>query len=232
MNTSWVVNTKPSEKRNVLLLSTTNWSCNERAWEAETSHHQVLRLHPRRNRHCWSENGKLLRQTKISKWTIAAFSYIFDVARINAITLSRHNQKKSAKTPSTDAFMSGWKLAMSLIQSQLHHRCMFSSGLQKYMQKAIAKFFGVMIERLSITPGKRKCCWICLEKIESVDKKNKKGSIGKTISRCVKWDKHFAQTIFKGFVRHFSSKHYYSLLFASKKEAIEEEVDNEYECYL
>ena len=169
---------------------------------------------------------------KSSKWTITAFSYIFDVARINAITLSRHNQKKSAKTPSTDAFMSGWKLAMSLIQSQLHHRCIFSSGLQKYMQKAIAKFFGVMIERLSITPGKRKCCWICLEKIESVDKKNKKGSIGKTISRCVKWDKHFAQTIFKGFVRHFSSKHYYSLLFASKKEAIEEEVDNEYECYL
>ena len=36
---------------------------------------------------------------KSSKWTIAAFSYIFDVARINATTLSRQNQKSLPKHP-------------------------------------------------------------------------------------------------------------------------------------
>ena len=56
MNTSCVVNTKSSGKRNGLLLSTTIRSCNERSRKAETSHHQVLQLHQTRNRHCWSEN--------------------------------------------------------------------------------------------------------------------------------------------------------------------------------
>ena len=44
---------------------------------------------------------------KFSKWTIAVFFYLLDVARVNVTTLSILNQNMSAKTRSTDLFMYG-----------------------------------------------------------------------------------------------------------------------------
>ena len=75
--------------------------------------------------------GNYTVKPKSSRLTIAAFSCILDAAHVNAATLSRPNQKKSAKTRSTNAFMYGWKLAISWIQPQLHHCHIFSNGLYK-----------------------------------------------------------------------------------------------------
>ena len=45
-------------------------------------------------------------------------------------------------------------------------------------------------------------------------------------------EKHFVQTIFQNFAGHFSSKQYCRLLFLSKKEPRQKELDNEGTCYL
>lgn len=83
--------------------------------------------------------------------------------------------------------MYGCKLAMFLIQPQLHHLHIFSNGLQIYAQNAIAEHLGLKIERPRAPPGTKKHCQTCLEQIESVHQKKEKNYFVRTVHRCIKW---------------------------------------------
>ena len=48
--------------------------------------------------------GKYLEKRKLSVRTVAAFSYILHIARVNLAILSGLNQEKSSKTHSNDFF--------------------------------------------------------------------------------------------------------------------------------
>ena len=129
--------------------------------------------------------GKHTVKPKSWRWTIAAFSYILEVACVNASTLSRmNNQNKPMQWSKSLEF--GWEIAMSLIRLQLQHRHMHSNGLQKYTQRGIRDLLGIQVEQPpSSNPGKKKRCRTCFNKVEGSDHKKKKASLGKTVHRSI-----------------------------------------------
>ena len=176
----YVVNTKSSGKRNVLVLSTLypilgvtkdDGKCKPaiiKAYEYTKGGTDIVD----------QKMGKYSVKPKSNKWTVAHASYLFDVARVNASTLHLLNQNKCPKTHSNESFKIGWKLAMSLIFPQLHHRHNNSNGLQRYTQKAIADLLGIQIVRPPTEAGTRKR----LEEVVGEGQKRKKDAIGKTVS--------------------------------------------------
>ena len=111
--------------------------------------------------------GNYTVKPKSSRLTIAAFSCILDAAHVNAATLSRSNQKKFAKTRSTNAFMydGSWPYPW------FNHSWIIVTSFQMVCINAIAELFGVKIERPATPPGERKHRGTCLEQIEAVDQK-------------------------------------------------------------
>lgn len=107
--TSYVVNRKSPKKRNVLVLSTTNLILGVtkddgkqkpafiKFYDCTLGGTDVV----------YQKMGNYSVKPKFSKWTIAVFFYLLDVARVNVTTLSILNQNMSAKTRSTDLFMYG-----------------------------------------------------------------------------------------------------------------------------
>ena len=89
---------------------------------------------------------------------------------------------------------------MSLIQLHLHNPLIFSNGLQKYTQHAIAELLGFQIERPPRNPGNRKCCRTSLEQIEGVDERKKKDYLDKTVHKCVKCGEAFCKIHFQKIV--------------------------------
>ena len=90
---SYVVNTKSSGKRNVLVLSTLNPILGFTKNDGK-SKPAIIKFYD------FTKGGtdivdqimgKHTVKPKSSKWMIAAFSYILDIARVNASTLSRMN---------------------------------------------------------------------------------------------------------------------------------------------
>ena len=128
--------------------------------------------------------GKHTVKPKPSKWTIAAFSYVLDVACVNAATLSRMNNQNKP-TQQSKSFEFGWEIAMSLIRPQLQHRHTHCNGLQKYTQRASRDLLGIKVERPPSSPGKKNRCQTCLDEVKDPDHKKKKASLGKTVHRCV-----------------------------------------------
>ena len=128
--------------------------------------------------------GKHTVKPKLSKWTIAAFSYVLDVACVNAATLSRmDNQNKP--TQQSKSFEFGWEISMSLIRPQLQHRHTHCNDLQKYTQRASRDLLGIKIEQPPSSPRKKNRCQTCLDEVEDPDHKKKKTSLGKTVHRCI-----------------------------------------------
>lgn len=186
--TSYVVNTKSSGKRNVLVLSTVNPILGVTKDDGKCKP-AIIKFYDYTKGGTDIVDQKMGRYSvkpKSSKWTVAAFSYVLDVARVNATTLSILNHNGSPKTHSNESFLVGWKLAMSLIIPQLHHRNISANGLRKHTQNAIAELLGIKIERPPSSPGKRKRCRTCLDQIEGDDHKKKKDSLGKSVHRCMR----------------------------------------------
>ena len=184
--TSYVVKTKSSGKCNVLVLSTRNPILGLTKDDGK-SNPGIIKFY------AFTKGGtdivdqvmeKNTVKPKSSKWTIAAFSYILDVACVNASTLSRMNNQNKP-TQRSKSFEFGWEMAMSLIRPQLQHRHMHSNGLQKYTHQDIRNLLGIKVERPPSSPGKKRRCRTCLDKVEGPDNKKKKTSLGKTVHRCI-----------------------------------------------
>ena len=167
---SYLVNTKSSGKRNVLVLSTLNLILGLTKDDGK-SKPAIMKFYD------FTKGGtdiveqimgKHTVKPKSSKWTIAAFSYIPDVACVNASTLSRINNQNKP-TQRSKSFEFGWEIAMSLIRPQLQHQHTDSNSLQKYTQQAIRNLLGIKVERPPSSPGKKKCCRTCLDEVEGPD---------------------------------------------------------------
>ena len=93
---SYVVNTKSSGKRNVLVLSTLNLILGLTKDDGKSKPAIIKFYDFTKGGTDIVEQimGKHTVKPKSSKWTIAAFSYILDVACVNASTLSRMNNQK------------------------------------------------------------------------------------------------------------------------------------------
>ena len=119
---SYVVSTKSSGKRNVLVLSALKPILGLTKDDGK-SKPTIIKFYD------FTKGGtdivdqimgKHSIKPKSSKWAIAAFSYIFDVACVNAsIQLRMNNQNKPMQQ--SNSFEFGWEIAMSLIRPQLQH---------------------------------------------------------------------------------------------------------------
>ena len=183
---SYVVNTKSSGKRNVLVLSTLNPILGLTKDDGK-SKPAIIKLYD------FAKGGtdivdqimgKHTDKPKSSTWTITAFLYILDVACVNASTLSRMSYQNKP-TQRSKPFEFGWEIAMSLIRPQLQHRHTHSNGLQKYTQRAIRDLLRIKVEQPPSSPGKKKRCRTCLDEVEDPDHKKNKASLGKTVHRCI-----------------------------------------------
>ena len=197
--TSYVVNTKSSGKRSVLVLATANPILGVTKDDGKSKPAIIKFYHyTKGGRDIVDQKmGKYSVKPKSSKWTVCAFSYILDITRVNAATLSRLNDNKSPKVHSNQLFLFGWNLAMQLISSHLRHRHEFSNHLRKFTQESIAELLGIKIERPLVSPGKHKRCQICLDGIECKDQKKKKDKLGKTVHRCMRCGEALCTTQFQ-----------------------------------
>ena len=196
--TSYVVNTKSSGKRNILVLSTMPPIMGITK-DDEKKKPAIIKLYD------FTKGGTDIVDQKMSsysvkpkssKWTICSFSYILDVARVNATTVTFLNNKMSPKTQSNESFKIAWDLGMSLILPQPHYRHTNSNGLRSHTQQAIRDLLGIKIVKSPVAPGTRKRCKTCLFEIQGEQCKKKKDALGKTTHRCEKCEeplctKHF-----------------------------------------
>ena len=199
--TSYVVNTKLSGKRNVLVLATANPILGVTKDDGK-SKLAIIKLYDYTKGGTDivdQKIGKYSVKPKASKWTVCAFSYILDITRVNVVTLSRLNDSKSPKAHRNKFFfLFGWNLAMQLILPHLCHRHESSNHLRKCTQESIAELLGIKIEQPSVSPGKRKRCRTCLDRIEGEDqKKKKKDRLGKTVHRCMRCGEALCTTHFQ-----------------------------------
>ena len=96
--TSYVINTKSSGKRNVLVLATANPILGVTK-DDRKSRPAIIKFYDytKGGTDIMDQKmGKYLVKPKSSKWTVCAFSYILDITQINAATLSRLNDKHTA----------------------------------------------------------------------------------------------------------------------------------------
>ena len=122
--TLYVVNTKSSGKRNVLVLATAN-SILGVTKDDRKSKPAIIKFYDYTKGGTDivdQKMGKYSVKPKSSKWTVCAFSYILDITQVNAATLSRLNDNKSPKAHSNQFFLFGWNLAMQLILPHLRQR--------------------------------------------------------------------------------------------------------------
>ena len=112
--TSYVMNTKSSGKRNVLILATTNPILGVTKDDGKSKPAIINFYNYTKGGTAIFDQkmGKYSVKPKSSKWTVASFSYILDIARVNAATLSRLNDNKTSKTHKNEFFLFSWKLAM------------------------------------------------------------------------------------------------------------------------
>ena len=154
--TSYVVNTKASGKRNVLVLATANPILGVTKDDGK-SKLAIIKLYDYTKGGTdivHQKMGKYSVKPKSSKWTVFAFSYILDITRVNAATLSRLNDGKSPKAHSNQFFLFGWNLGMQLISPHLRHWHESSNHLRKCTQESIAELLGIKTERPPVSTGK------------------------------------------------------------------------------
>ena len=98
----YVVKTKSTEIRNVLLLHTTEAA--HYVTNDEKKHKQThIRLYYRCYRHTWSMNGFPYLLAKNKKWKLFALAYVLDISRVNNQEIYAMNIRDA----STKSFESG-----------------------------------------------------------------------------------------------------------------------------
>ena len=147
--------------------------------------------------------GSYTVKTKSKRWTIAAFAYVIDTARVNAGTL--FSLKKNTDPRKLNSFQFGLDLARSLVLPHLKRRKQV--GLQKNIlnkMKICLDFLqpedveiqnvediqnvagGVLKFPSTSETGKR--CAQCVDGVAGTEHKKKKNKLGKVQRRCQNCD--------------------------------------------
>lgn len=128
--------------------------------------------------------------TKSRRWSMAAFAYILDTARINAQTIYSIN--KSVDPRKSKSFEFGWELVMSLITPHINTR----KSVAGLPRRTITKMNMVLNlpdlqqteqqEQFTNYSEKPNRCSICIENIERPDVTSKCRKLSTMKSRCCK----------------------------------------------
>ena len=118
---SYVVNTKSKGKKNIVVLSTVpNLATLGQTKDDHKEKPAAIKVYD------FSKGGtdimdqrmgSFTTSTKSNRWPLKMLSYLLDVSRVNAQTVSSLNSSQDPRT--TDSFRFGWDLAMSLVKPQM-----------------------------------------------------------------------------------------------------------------
>ena len=190
---SYVVKTKSSGKRNVLLLSTVPPLLGTTK-DDNKSKPAIYKLYD------FSKGGTdIIDQrmgfysckSKSKRWTMNAFSYVLDTCRVNASTIYAMNNDLQPRNIKSVDF--GFELAMSLIRPHIEQRSLI--GINSSVVRKIEIVLGKKISSKHVKTSsgffphqseKRRRCDACISKIKGEGAKEKKNKISKQLSQCQK----------------------------------------------
>ena len=141
----YVVKTKSSVVRNVLLLQTTNPA--HYVTQDDNSSYKIYDYikggidipDPRM--------GSYPTKYKTRKWILVALSYVLDMARINSQAIYVINNAKE----DVDSFEFGWELMKALVKPNMHTR-LARGVLSKHLQNSITHIPGVENDKVEQPP--------------------------------------------------------------------------------
>ena len=141
---SYVVSTKNSGKRNVLLLSTAPayLSITKDDGKKKPAIYKLYDFTKGGTDVMDRQIGTYTCKSKSNRWTLTAFSYILDVCRINASTVLAPN--KNVDPQSQDAYQFGIDLALSLIRPHIQRRSLV--GLQMSIKNKMSLILGYEVD--------------------------------------------------------------------------------------
>ena len=141
---SYVVSTKNSGKRNVLLLSTAPayLGVTKDDGKKKPAIYKLYDFTKGGTDVMDRRIGTYTCKSKSNRWTLTAFSYILDVCRINASTVLALN--KNVDPQSQDAYQFGIDLALSLIRPHIQRRSLV--GLQMSIKNKMSLILGYEVD--------------------------------------------------------------------------------------
>ena len=193
---SYVVNTKSSGKRNVLLLSTMQPILGTTKDDGKQKP-AIYKLYDYTKGGTEVVDQRMASYTckaKSKRWTLPAFSYILDVSRINAATVMSLNKGNDPRQ--IDSYDFGMDLALALIRPHVQRRP--SIGLQFDVQRKMKLVLGeqqfrigessgittLTLGQFSAKSGTRKRCRICSEIEAGPGQKKRKWDMNKSRNQC------------------------------------------------
>ena len=139
---SYVVKTKSSGKKNVLLLSATRplSGITKDDGKKKPALYKLYDFTKGGTDECDQRAESCRCKPKSRKWTIVSFSYVLDMARINSGTILALNRNESPRRSSTSSFDIGWNLSRCLILPYVQARSL--NGLTRSTQLKISLVLG------------------------------------------------------------------------------------------
>ena len=133
---SYVLKTRSKDKKNVLLLQTTNAAhCNTSDEKAKPLVYKVYDYTKRGVDIPDQRMASYTTKPKTGKWTIVAMSYVLDMARMNSQTVYEANNSING----FNSFDFGWLLVNSLVAPHMHNR-IEQGGLTMTLKSSMMKF--------------------------------------------------------------------------------------------
>ena len=187
---SYVVKTKSSGKKNVLLLSSMQplFGITKDDGKKKPAHYKLYDFRKGGTDECDKRAETYSCKPKSRKWTIVAFSYVLDMARINASTILALNKGQSPRRSKLSSFDFCWNLLKSLVLPFIESRSM--NGLTGATQLKIEIVTGKSVSRKRAIgaeenePPKKRRCSTCLDNITGAGKKGRKDSLPKITTFC------------------------------------------------
>ena len=124
-------------------------------------------------------------KAKSNRWTLVGFYYVLDICRINASTIMAMNERTDPRK--TDSFEFGWSLAEALTRPFITQRP--TKGLAITIKKKIHTMLGEPEQRPEVevphpAVGERHRCRMCLEESHGDGHKKKKKNLAKMRTQC------------------------------------------------
>ena len=128
--------------------------------------------------------GSYTTKYKTRKWTLAAFSQVLGMARINSRAIYVINNAKE----DADSIEFGQELIKALIKPNMYTR-LAREGLSNYLQNSITDILGVENDKVEQPPPNDdtpRRCKMCVIASHGKGHKSAKDSMGKVKSQCAK----------------------------------------------
>ena len=126
---------------------------------------------------------------KSRKWTIVAFCYVLDMARINSGTIVALNKNENPRKSTVTSFDIGWELSRALVAPFIQARPLNGLTRSTILKTNLVIGEKNMAEKriqpvAETTQAKRKRCHECMDQITGEGQKTEKNKLPKMTSVC------------------------------------------------